>query len=185
MRMLHANQTTQNWLNRTDFEQQKLLKSIFNSTNRETLTPRFSTANEEILRKTPTFIGAANLLSSPTGTPMNRSLIDDSKSNLTLGIETASLGSDSASVGGSTSVALSRTPKVVYNNAIDAFTLVENRKGFLNTNAVNLATESATAHLNEPIAGVYCVRWRRSGEIVENETKMIIHCVGELNLTLK
>lgn len=70
-------------------------------------------------------------------------------------------------------------PKVIYNNAIDAFTLIENRKGFLNTSAANLATATSTMQITEPTMGVYCVRWRRTDETAENETKLLVNCVGE------
>lgn len=196
IRLLHANQTTQKWLSRTEFQQQKLRKSIFSQTPTSAKTsdtsgisstmvpltsgkPVDDPFRSNLLSKIPinsTIVGSTTSLVSPTSTPMNRSFNDDFKTMPLLASHTTGQeNSDNATVA-STAVQL---PKMIYNNAIDAFTLIENRKGFLNTSAVNLATASSTTQITEPTMGVYCVRWRRSGEIAENETKLIINCVGE------
>lgn len=198
VRLLHANQSTQKWLNRTEFQQQKSHKSIFSSVpvrpkvidSATTPLPMIQLASGKpvdesfrtnLLSKIPinsTIVGSTNSLVSPTNTPMNRSFNDEFKTmpllaNNTLGQEAV----DGAATTANT--VANQLPKTIYNNAIDAFTLVDNRKGFLNTNAVNLATTTATSQITEPTMGVYCVRWRRTGDTAENETKLLVNCIGE------
>lgn len=117
---------------------------------------------------------------------MNRSFTEDPKLN-----PNASLGSDSGSIGSGLEVAsvtsiapsvpviTSKAPKTIYNTAMDAFTLTDSRKGFLNTTAVNLASVASTTTVIQPVVGIYCIRWRRSGQTAENETKLIVNCLGK------
>lgn len=179
--MLRATQTTQNWLNPKDYKEQKTNKVIFSSNPPQTReNPRSRTPQPQnddpfrsnLLSKIPmnsTIIGSANLLASPTGTPMNRSFVEDQKLNQN------EPNGDSAMI----AVTTSKSPKFVYSNAIDAFTMIENRKGFLNTSAINLASNLQTIQLQEAIVGVYCVRWRRTGGKIENETKLLVNCIGK------
>lgn len=75
-------------------------------------------------------------------------------------------------------------PKIMYNNTIDAFNMIENQKGFLiaNANANTSTTKTTETKLNNRIIGIYCIRWRRhsetaGNEIKENETKLIVNCI--------
>lgn len=197
VRLLHANQTTSKWLSRTEFQQQKLRKSIFSQTSTNPKPPDSVTTpsitmmplasgkpvddsfRSNLLSKIPinsTIVGSTTSLVSPTSTPMNRSFNDDFKTMPLLATNTT--GQENSDNGSAANAAV-QLPKIIYNNAIDAFTLIENRKGFLNTSAVNLATAASTTQITEPMMGVYCVRWRRSGESAENETKLFVNCVGE------
>lgn len=74
-------------------------------------------------------------------------------------------------------------PKTIYNNAIDAITLTGNRRGFLNTKAINLLN-SVQQSSDQPIVGIYCVRWRRKGEKHENESKFVVNCVDIIEAPL-
>ncbi|XP_031630878.1 trafficking protein particle complex subunit 11 [Contarinia nasturtii] len=65
-------------------------------------------------------------------------------------------------------------PKTMYNHTIDAFNMVENRKGFLNAHTLHSST---SVNVKNQIIGVYCIRWRRTGEVNENETKLIVNCI--------
>lgn len=198
---MHANQTTQEWLTRADYQQRKNQKQIFNHVKQklnisenvlQQSQPIASKNTDEnyrnnLLAKIPinsTIIGSSNLLTSPINTPMNRSFTDDFKlsQNVVIGNDTSSIGSGTDCSGSIASIGMAimtKAPKTIYNSAIDAFTLFENRRGFLNTISVNLAISQATAIITQPIVGVYCVRWRRTGETNENETKLIVNCVGK------
>lgn len=140
----------------------------------------FDSFRSNLLSKIPinsTIVASTTSLVSPTTTPMNRSFNDDFKTMPLLANNAT--GRDENSDNGTAVSTVVQLPKMIYNNAIDAFTLIENRNGFLNTNAVNLATVTATTQINVPTMGVYCVRWRRTGETAENETKLFVNCVGE------
>lgn len=64
-------------------------------------------------------------------------------------------------------------PKTIYNHTIDGFNMIESRKGFLNANTITLLSQS----LLPQIMGIYCVRWRRSGQLSENESKFLIKSI--------
>lgn len=200
VRLLHANQTTQQWVGRAEFQQQKLLKSIFCQTpihakpaDSVALTsaatsplasgkPVDDSFRSNLLSKIPinsTIVGSTSSLVSPTSTPMNRSFNDDFK---TMPLLATNVIGQENSDNGTAANAVVQSPKIIYNNAIDAFTLIENRKGFLNTSAVNLATASSTTQITEPTMGIYCVRWRRTDDSAENETKLFVNCVGKFAL---
>lgn len=70
--------------------------------------------------------------------------------------------------------------KMVYNHAVDAFTMIENSKGFLCANVLNVDNNNqvtSVARSNQQIIGVYCIRWRRAGEPFENESKLLVNCI--------
>lgn len=66
--------------------------------------------------------------------------------------------------------------KTVYNKAIDSFQLTDHCRGFLRDGSL-----SENNHL-VPVFGVYCVRWRRSGCTEENESKLIVHGIGTVDM---
>lgn len=67
-------------------------------------------------------------------------------------------------------------PKTIYNNTIDGFKMIESRRGFLNANTVGLQNKVSKDSLGQ-IMGVYCVRWRRVGEMAENESKFLVNSI--------
>lgn len=69
--------------------------------------------------------------------------------------------------------------KMIYNHTVDAFTMIENSKGFLGANVLNIDNHNqmTSAKSNQHIIGVYCVRWRRAGEPFENESKLLVNCI--------
>lgn len=67
-------------------------------------------------------------------------------------------------------------PKTIYNHAIDGFNMIESRKGILNANAIGLNSKLANDTLGQ-VMGIYCVRWRRTGETNENESKFLINSI--------
>lgn len=67
-------------------------------------------------------------------------------------------------------------PKTIYNHTIEGFNMIENRKGFLNANTICL-NNKVSSETTPQIMGVYCVRWRRSGEISENESKFLVNSI--------
>lgn len=200
-RLLHANQTTQNWLSRTEFQQKKLRKSIYSQTftipksqdSPVTSLPVMPVSSgksvedsfhSNLLSKIPinsTIVGSSTSLVSPSSTPMNRSFNDDFKAMPLLAINAIGQENCDVATPANTAVPLQ---KMIYNNAIDAFMLVDNLRGFLNTSNVNLGTASSTPQITEPTMGVYGVRWRRAGEPIENETKLFINCIGECAMSV-
>lgn len=67
--------------------------------------------------------------------------------------------------------------KMIYNHTVDAFAMIENGKGFLCANIMNVDNQIASTKLNQPIIGVYCIRWRRAGEPIEHESKLLVKCI--------
>lgn len=70
--------------------------------------------------------------------------------------------------------------KMIYNHTVDAFTMIENSKGFLCANVLNVDNNNQSASANksnQQIIGVYCIRWRRAGERFENESKLLVNCI--------
>lgn len=68
--------------------------------------------------------------------------------------------------------------KMIYNHTVDAFTMIENSKGFLCANVLNVDNQmAASMKPNQQIIGVYCIRWRRAGERFENESKLLVNCI--------
>lgn len=200
VKLLHANQTTENWINRQDYHQQKTQKSIFGQ-NKHSSKPVESTLRSftppnknpddnfrsNLLSKIPinsTIVTGGNLLApatSPNSTPMNRSFNDDLKPTKLFDMNTSTIADESDQLAATN--AATKLTKLIYNNALDAFSLIENRKGFLNTSAINCASvgsANGVAAATRPIIGVYCIRWRRTGANVENETKLIINSIGQL-----
>lgn len=112
-------------------------------------------------------IGASNAQSTTTittGTPT------------TPGTATTSTTKSSGSgVAGATVV------KNVYNRTIDAFVLTDHCRGFLRERTLTDNKSSMAAQPIWPAWGVYCVRWRRSGDpnAVENESKFVVNGIGK------
>lgn len=176
VRLLHAEKTIREWTNRTEYQQQQTRDSSFNFGKTQRLPVKevkpnvvkntYDAFQSNLLSKISV---SSSIIGSPSS-PMNRSLVDDFKTAVTLN------DSNFQSQEGLNVDIPIPAPKTIFNNAIDAFTMIENRKGFLKTNAINLA-DSTLSTVNHPIVGVYCIRWRRSGEKNENETKLIVNCV--------
>lgn len=147
-----------------------------------------------LLAKIPansTIIGSTGAMSSNL---MNRSLTSgstvelagtpDAKQHRLPGAIESPLATvaDSASA----SIAASTRPAVkhVFNRAIDSFVLTDHCRGFLRDKALSdvPAGDGAVATTPAwPIWGVYCVRWRRSGDpnAPENESKFVVHGIGK------
>lgn len=160
-------------MNRIEYQQQKNQKKIFGAFKRapalETKTG-FDAYQNNLLSK----ISMTSAIANPMNTSLNRSLTDDFKApvnatNLNSNENISNQESDTINVP-------IPGPKMIYHNAIDAFNMIGNRNGFLTTNAVNLAGIASDIN-GQSIMGVYCVRWRRTGERLENETKLIVNCL--------
>lgn len=193
VRLLHAEQTTQDWVSRHDYQQQKTQKKTFGLVKQPPKL-KISEINfhlgsaaksgednfrSNLLSKIPINSTIVDSLASPAQA-MNRSFNEDFKNTINpLTASTSDLNSTQDSLNTTISDVPIQGPKTLYNNAIDAFSMVDKRKGFLLTNSINTGNSSTTVSANQPIVGVYCVRWRRSGEVLENETKLVINSVGK------
>lgn len=67
--------------------------------------------------------------------------------------------------------------KMIYNHTVDAFAMIENSKGFLCATILSVDNQLASTKPNQQIMGVYCIRWRRAGASVENESKLLVKCI--------
>lgn len=137
-----------------------------------------------LLSKIPvnsTIVGSTNLLSG-NASQMNRSLTEDSKSK-NKSADTLMTGSfhetnsGAANANDQSQAANNSTiiVKHIYNKALDSFLLTDHCKGFLKAN-----TGGNETALSPPDFGVYCIRWRRTGHLDENESKFIIGGIGNL-----
>lgn len=200
VRLLHAEETTNDWITRADYQQRKLNKNLFghvkqpsqiiHSTEINAQLVNLNKSGEDnfrsnLLSKIPINSTIVDTLTSPSAQAMNRSITDDLKisSNL-LAISSNDLTGTQDNQNTMVNDVPMQGPKTIYNNAIDAFTMIDKRKGFLLTNSINTASNSSktSSGQNSAIIGIYCVRWRRSGELAENETKLIVNCVGKFEL---
>lgn len=68
--------------------------------------------------------------------------------------------------------------KMIYNHTVDAFTMIENSKGFLCANVLSIDknNQMKSAKSNQQI-GIYSIRWRRAGDSFENESKLLVNCI--------
>lgn len=180
---MHAEQTTLNWISRTEYQDQKNRKKIFGATKSVQRQPVDSRGTPNT--KTGFDAYQNNLLSkisSMSNPSLNRSLTDDFKAPINATNLNSNENSNQENISDATPIP---APKTVYHNAIDAFKLIGNRKGFLTTNSVNLAGMSVSSDGNiHSIIGVYCIRWRRSGEQKENETKLMVNCLETVDAPL-
>lgn len=82
---------------------------------------------------------------------------------------------------GATSHATNPSVRNVFNRALDAFVLTDHCRGFLRERALPAECTTAASGPVWPIWGVYCVRWRRSGDpnATENESKFVVQGIGE------
>lgn len=142
------------------------------------------TFKTNLLSKIPinsTIVGSTTTLNSSL---MNRSMTDSSKAKTEgqLFPESTSFNDLAAAAVASAIAAPSARAlaKTVYNRAIDSFVLSDHCKGFLRESAL-----AETGGMSWPVFGVYCIRWRRSGSSVENESKFIIQGIGKCRILIK
>lgn len=156
--LLHAEQTTPKWIDRFEYQQRILEKKSIRNV-------KGSKSPLEQITFTKYNFESIHDLSSET---MDATLITDDFKTLSEKQESTS----------AQNYEQMNEPKTVYNHAIDAFSLVENRKGFLDAKTnINNFNISMSTNLHNQILGVYCIRWRRSGESAENETKFILNSI--------
>lgn len=130
---------------------------------------------DNLLSKVPinaTVTSGGQILKTGSNTPMSTSINDDlntSKNDIeVMTMSTSTLNLNKMAGDSTTRNVL--VNKNIYNTALDAFHLIDHCKGFLNKDSVG-----STATSGENNLGVYCIRWRRSGTNVENETKLLVN----------
>lgn len=151
--MLHAERTSTEWIDRNQYQQQLHQNSFLRKIQR----PVESDNKLNNQKQAPTTDPSVKISSSDDFKIMG----DDSH------LDNVQISNGNDDISG---------PRLIYDHAIDGFSLVGNRKGFLRSNAINFQTASSSDPRN-PIVGVYCIRWRRFGALSENETKMIVNCI--------
>lgn len=144
MLLLHADQTTLEWVDRTDYQKTaSYLKPL--PKNKSIATK--STKNSSVIDV------SMNIFS------------DDFKTNSIENENQENVQNDEIP-----------EPKTIYNHTIDGFNMIESRKGFLNANTITLHNKVSNEILPQ-IMGIYCVRWRRSGQLSENESKFLVKSI--------
>lgn len=166
--LLNSERTTRDWISKDDHLQQKIAKKPFGVV--KALKPAAIVALSKSMGGSKP--DQANDSLSTSGN-LNGSFLDSSKI----------LWDPDTIPENTTKEAATCEPKVIYNNAIDAITLTGNRRGFLNTKAINLLN-SVQQSSDQPIVGIYCIRWRRNGEKQENESKFVVNCVEIIDAPL-
>lgn len=122
-------------------------------------------------------ISMTSSITSPiNNTSLNRSLTDDFKAPINATNMSSNENISNQENAFETGNAPIPSPKLIYQNAIDSFTMIGNRKGFLATNSINW-TETTSELNNQSMMGIYCVRWRRTGAKAENETKLFVSSI--------
>lgn len=180
---MHAEQTTHNWINRTEYQNQKCRKKVFGVVKHQ----RLPTIENHSIPKSGYDAYQNNLLSKismtssitgplNTNTSLIRSLTDDFKAPVNATNMSSNENISNHENTNENGDAPIPNPKMIYQNAIDSFNMIGNRKGFLGTNSINW-TGTASELNNQTMIGVYCVRWRRSGDRAENETKLFVSSI--------
>lgn len=167
MRLLHAEQSSSNWVNHVEYQQQ-----IISKKPRKYHLQKLST--NKIVEK-PSSDSSMALKNQYT-------TVADAKEEFKTSISAINAITDGnlpfMGISDSPQTEIMQGPKTIYNHTIDAFKMVENRKGFLDTQTINLhETLPDQSRRFRQIYGVYCIRWRRAGDISENESKFIINSI--------
>lgn len=171
--MLYAERTSTEWIDRVNYQQH-----IFRNNSLVTMQKPFENDCTKMSYNT---LHNITTKSQNKSAPLDKSECsissDDFKPQLL--VEDTSMNENTVHLDGF-SVSNDRNeisdPRLIYNHAIDGFDLVGNRKGFLCKNAINLRNTLSGRSENR-IVGVYCIRWRRAGDLCENETKLIVNCI--------
>lgn len=174
VRLLFAEQTSREWIDRKEYQQRKIqkpLRKIQLNKSAENIEAKIS------------FPDAFHELSSAN---LKNPIIMDSQLNNGDDTKIQSIAVNSIHNGsfigqefeGDSTKAENyvHETKSIYNHTVDAFTMINNQKGFLCAKSINLHN-IATTKQNNQIFGVYCIRWRRVGEIFENETKIMVNSI--------
>lgn len=174
VRLLYAEQTSREWIDRKEYQQRKIekpLRKIQLHKSAENINAKisFQDAFHELSStslKNP--IGLDSQLNNSDDTKIQTIVVNSMLNGSFIGQEFESDSTKPESCVYET--------KTIYNHTVDAFTMINNNKGFLCAKSINLHN-STLAKQNNPIIGVYCIRWRRVGELFENETKLMVNCI--------
>lgn len=157
------------WVERKEFQERKIQRPF-----RKMPVPKLvesvntKTIGDSVQPKNP-----------PTPNIMETSLnssSDDLKSQ-TIPLNTTNLITQDYEIDTNKTDGIIHEPKAIFNHTVDAFSMIENSKGFLCANVLNSHSVSSTINQNRQIIGIYCVRWRRAGEKYENETKLMVNSI--------
>lgn len=196
---MRAHQTTVDWISSKDLlDEQKNGPFTKAKVSEKSLTHDYTLKSvsrkpqykspDNLLSKVPinaTVTSGGTILKSggsTPSTPLNQSISEDIGQIKSDTIEVLSMSSSNLSLskvagdGANANVLTSSilTTKNIYNNAMDAFHLTDHCKGFLNKDCISTLMGNAGNNL-----GVYCIRWRRSGNTAENETKLLVNGIGK------
>lgn len=152
--LLHSENTTQEWGIKEGHEQQK------NSEKPE--VAKASKMSTNIALNTSIGMNQDQHNTSIANTTLNSSFLDSSKLQWDQDTMPENTGND----------APSNEPKTIYNNAVDAMASTGN---FNNKNIT--LVNSGKQPSNQPIIGIFCIRWRRNGEKQENESKFVVNTI--------
>lgn len=180
IKILHANKSTSQWVGANDLQKvdkQSVLLQRLRSIDRPEHSPlpahnieKDEKFKSNLLSKIPINSTIVPNLMNASQNVMNRSF-----SEMTKGKSSDLLTSSfSETIGVKDESKTAMVSKTIYNKAIDSFQLTDYCRGFLKDGSFS----------EENVFGVYCIRWRRSGCTEENETKLIVHGIGNVDIEL-
>lgn len=167
IRLLHAEQSTSDWVDRSEYKKYILQKKPLKKNLQKKFEKTNSGISHDLLMKVQTNSKIMEVSEDfKTNSDAMNSIIEG---NLSF--------RDNVSNSSQNDIVLG--PTTIYNHIVDAFSMVENCKGFLDTNAINTHKRVANEQLRKhrQIFGIYGIRWRRAGGTLENESKFIINSI--------
>lgn len=172
IRLLHAEQSSLEWIDRKDYHEKKIQMPL-----RKIPVHQLSDSlNTKILGDAS--MPSKNLnTSNIMETSLNTSCEDIKSHTIPLNTSNGNLMTQDYETESNKMDGIIHEPKMIHNHTIDAFNMIENSKGFLNANILNSHSVSSTINQNRQIIGIYCIRWRRAGEKYENETKFMVNSI--------
>lgn len=174
IRLLHAEQATHEWIDRKEFQDRKIQRPS------RKMPPHKIAENIAAKVSTDGILDLQSKIHSTTNimeTSLNTSIDDFKTQTIPINASNGNLSAQDFEPDTNKADGIIHDPKTIYNHTIDAFSMVEQTKGFLCANVINSHSVSSTINQNRQIIGIYCVRWRRAGELFENETKLMVNSI--------
>lgn len=173
--MLRAEQTTLEWVDRVEYQQRILRKKAVRKAGQS----KSPLKNNTLVKTSTDGLYDVSPNANTMNAPSNFFFTEDYKTQAIL-TDTSTSGNENEGNVTIQDDERKLEPKSMHNHTIDAFSMVETRKGFLNAKVHS----TLSTNTQNQIMGVYCIHWRRTGTLHENETKLIVNCVETVEAPL-
>lgn len=178
IRLLVAEQTSLEWVDRKEFQDRKVQRP-FRKIPKVVAENIATKANDSVL-DLQSKLHSSNIME----TSLNSSIDDFKAPTMQINPSNSNLSAQDFENDTNKTDGVIHDPKTIFNKTIDAFSMVEKTKGFLCANVINSHSVSSTINQNRQIIGIYCIRWRRAGESFENETKLMVNSIDVVDAPL-